>query len=137
MRKRFNLNSYIVDEVTGCWNFIGHTNHKGYGYARFGGEKKVRAHRYFYEQLVGPIPEGYEPHHTCENRRCVNPCHMVLKTVLDHKAEHGRLKLDWGKVAEIRRERKLGVPRKVLADRFGIRVDYVTEITCGRWWKEG
>lgn len=132
---RLSLSSYRVDEKTGCWIFLGHTNHKGYGYARFGGKKQIRAHRYFYEQLVGPIPEGYEPHHTCETKKCVNTDHMELLTMLEHKAKHGRLKLKPEDVVEIRERRALGVPRKVLAEKFGIRVDYVSEITRRRWWK--
>lgn len=40
----------------------------------------VGAHRYAYEQLVGPVPEGLEIDHLCRNRKCVNPAHLQAVT---------------------------------------------------------
>lgn len=37
------------------------------------GAKQVYAHRWIYEQVVGPIPEGYEVDHTCKQGMCVRP----------------------------------------------------------------
>jgi hypothetical protein len=34
------------------------------------------AHRLFYEQLVGPIPDGLQLDHLCRVRHCVNPDHL-------------------------------------------------------------
>lgn len=36
----------------------------------------VKAHRFAYEALVGPIPKGLEIDHLCFVRNCVNPGHM-------------------------------------------------------------
>lgn len=44
------------------------------GYANLAG--KYYAHRYAYELLVGPIPEGHQLDHTCFVRHCVNPAHL-------------------------------------------------------------
>ena len=60
-----------IDPDTGCWNWQGRMQPTGYG--RFG---RPFAHRYYYELLVGPIPEGLQIDHLCRNRGCVNPAHL-------------------------------------------------------------
>ena len=51
-----------------------------YGYGRFCAGARpyrtVHAHRWAYEALIGPIPEGLELDHLCRNRACVNPVHL-------------------------------------------------------------
>jgi hypothetical protein len=56
----------------GCWVWTGTTDKDGYGVLGVDG-RFVRAHRFAYELLVGPIPEGLELDHLCFNRPCVNP----------------------------------------------------------------
>lgn len=65
----------------GCWLWKGGSN--GLGYGRFmpdgrrsGSRRLVYAHRFAYEQFVGPIPEGFELDHTCRDPRCVRPDHL-------------------------------------------------------------
>ena len=36
----------------------------------------MAAHRFAYEMLVGPIPEGLDLDHLCRVRHCVNPNHL-------------------------------------------------------------
>lgn len=58
----------------GCWlwtDFLA----RGYGRISIGG-RMVRAHRFAYELLVGPVPEGLEIDHLCRVRHCVNPAHL-------------------------------------------------------------
>ena len=61
-----------------CWLWRG-TLVEGYGQFRVGG-KRVGAHRYAYELLVGEIPPGLQLDHVrawgCVNRNCVNPAHL-------------------------------------------------------------
>src|SRR5690606_1904894 len=80
----------ITNSESGCWLWVGDTRN-GYGRIRTYANKKVtyhRAHRYVYEILVGPIPEGYHLHHICENTLCVNPEHMEPKTQEEHNKIH-------------------------------------------------
>ena len=44
------------------------------------GKKRTYAHRFSYETLVGPIPEGKILDHLCRVRMCVNPDHLDVVT---------------------------------------------------------
>ena len=69
------------EDENGCWPWLA-AKKWGYGcFALEGGKVQVRAHRYAYEVLVGPIPEGLTIDHLCRNRGCVNPSHMEPVTM--------------------------------------------------------
>jgi hypothetical protein len=72
----------------GCWHWIGRVTDQGYAQVRDGHHIRA-AHRVIWELLIGPIPYRHELHHrpTCA-RRCVNPAHLTLVSVSDHKALH-------------------------------------------------
>jgi hypothetical protein len=66
---------WIVDEETGCWIWQRHMDKWGYGYLSREGRRQA-AHRWLYEQLVGPVPDGLVLDHLCERPSCVNPAHL-------------------------------------------------------------
>lgn len=72
-------------ELGPCWLWIAHLI-KGYGRFSLGSHEagNVQAHRYAWELLIGPIPEGLTLDHLCRNRACV-------KVVAD---EHGPAHLE-------------------------------------------
>jgi hypothetical protein len=63
---------------SGCWEWHSTLNGNGYGRYWSGGAQGawLMAHRFAYEALVGPIPDGLDIDHLCRNRICVNPAHM-------------------------------------------------------------
>jgi len=58
-----------------CWLWSAARTGAGYGVLAVAG-KMLLAHRFAYELLVGPIPEGLQIDHLCRNRGCVNPAHL-------------------------------------------------------------
>ena len=69
----------------GCWLWTATCYPNGYGQFRIGSQidgtrRTVLAHRFAYEQLVGPIPEGLTLDHVetrgCISKACVNPAHL-------------------------------------------------------------
>lgn len=71
---------------SGCWEWNGSRHDCGYGIfnALRLGFDGARAHRVMYELHVGPIPEGYEIRHSCDNPPCVNPAHLTPGTHLSN-----------------------------------------------------
>ena len=77
-----------------CWIWFG-CRRNGYGQIKAGGKnggKTLDAHRVSYEMAYGPIPKGFEIHHTCQNKSCVNPDHLELcENRLEHTVKHLKL----------------------------------------------
>lgn len=69
-----------VDKTDSCWNWIAGKNDSGYGKFRLNTSIMLRAHRYAYEMVKGPIPDGLVLDHLCRNRACVNPDHLEAVT---------------------------------------------------------
>jgi hypothetical protein len=71
--------SFLVEDPSGCWNWTGTMTPQGYGRFNYGGKAHF-THRWAYETLVRPIPEGLVLDHLCRNRRCCNPAHLDVVT---------------------------------------------------------
>lgn len=69
------IDRVVLKPDTSCWVWTGTTNGRGYGRVWSVGKQK-KAHRVFYELLVGDIPEDLELDHLCFNKLCVNPAHL-------------------------------------------------------------
>ena len=81
-----------VKKTDTCWLWQSATC-KGYGLFSYLG-KEVYAHRFSYELLVGPIPEGMELDHLCRSPACVNPARLEPVTHQENcrRGEAGRHK---------------------------------------------
>lgn len=73
-----------------CWEWEGHRRPDksktgksvvgGYGRMSVGGGKTQYAHIVSYEVHFGPVPEGREVRHMCNNPPCCNPLHLTSGT---------------------------------------------------------
>ncbi len=78
--------NYSYDNKT-CWLWTGPQGAHGYGRFRIrpGTKGRVYAHRWIYEYVVGPIPEGTVVDHVksrgCTSILCVNPAHLEPVTI--------------------------------------------------------
>lgn len=84
---------HIKIAPNGCWNWTGNVavnpryRHQKYGQYTVnpkrspdGKKHTMCAHRFAYICVFGPIPEGFDLDHLCENKLCVNPPHLEVVT---------------------------------------------------------
>ncbi len=152
-----------VEVVEGaCWPWRGATLR---GYGKFNSRALGRtfsAHRFAYEAVRGPIPEGQNVLHRCDNPPCCNPDHLFLGTQADNVADmvakgrgasgdrsgsrrhperlprgerHGMAKLSAEQVAEIRATPMKRGMQRAFARRFGVSEATVSYILSGKVWK--
>ncbi len=111
-------------------------------------KKTIYAHRYAWERINGPIPEGLDILHSCDNPGCINPDHLTPGTHAQNMADsvsrdrhargerNGHAKLSDKEILEIRTlyaEGKLF--QKEIAAKFGIDQGHVSHIVNGQAWK--
>lgn len=85
----------------GCWPWLGGTDGRGYGLMTH--RPTRRASRIAYGFAHGPVPEGMDVLHRCDNPPCVNPRHLWLGTAKDNVAD-AVLKGRWSTAERLRPE---------------------------------
>ncbi len=81
-KRKAKLLSRYHQLANGCWQWDGNKT-SGYGRIMVG-RRHIKAHRFFYESLVGPIPDGMVIDHLCRNHSCVNPDHLEVVTTKEN-----------------------------------------------------
>lgn len=129
-----------------CHLWQGALTRDGYGVFSYRGHS-VRAHRWLYEQLFGPIPKGMQLNHTCDIRSCVNLTHLVLGTAADNTADavskrrmaHGerahKSSLTENDIRAIRARVAAGERKSHIAREFGVTPTAIGYIVSGKNWR--
>ena len=117
---------------TPCWLWIGGQNGHGYGQVNRDG-RLWQAHRWYWEQEHGPVPEGLELDHLCRNRACVRPDHLEPVTRTENTRRGAHARLTRSQAAAIKAS---DLTYEQLADRFGVSTSAVWSIKAGKNWRD-
>jgi hypothetical protein len=77
------LTNKKIDKTTKCWNWNGRKTKAGYGQTGPHGHH-LYVHRASYAMFNGPISEGMDVCHKCDNPSCYRPEHLFLGTARDN-----------------------------------------------------
>lgn len=121
----------------------------GYGKLRLRGVV-MDAHRACWIAAHGPIPDGLQVMHSCDNRRCVHLEHLSLGTRSDnmrdavvkgrlpenfrHGADAPTARLTLEQVVDIKRRLAGGEKCTTLASEFGVVSTAISKIKHGHSW---
>jgi hypothetical protein len=146
---------YRVNKTATCWVWTG-GRISGYGAISLGSKSAGTglAHRISWEMHNGPIPDGMNVCHHCDNPPCVNPSHLFLGTLADnnrdmrdkgrggmlrpdahHGANHWRAELDPDRVLAIRARHAAGETHlATLAEQYGVSSNTIWRIVTRKTW---
>ncbi len=149
----WKLSDRVVVVDSGCWEWQGAANSKGYGVIHLKHwdwpERAPSVHRVVYMLCVGPVLDDLCVLHRCDNPPCVRPDHLFLGTNLDNIADkmakgrhrspvgenHGSHRLTAELVMEIRRRAASGETYASIARDLGFSQTQVSGVARGKQWK--
>jgi hypothetical protein len=126
-----------------CHTWLGHGHQLDYGRVHIGQGRLVFAHRYVWQAIHGPIPDGMVVCHHCDNPPCVNPEHLFLGTQQENLDDmrrksrgafgerNGQAKLRSDQIQPIRDDPR---PQATIASEYGVTVMAINRIKLGKAW---
>ena len=133
----------------GCWPWTGYRQKFGHGYIGRG-RRWILAHRYAWELVSGPIPDGMWVLHKCDNPPCCNPAHLYIGDRSANMADcYNRRRHTYGEknshailtekdVLEILQNRPKPRQRgavQSIAAKYGVSINAISAVLAGRSWK--
>ena len=89
--------AFVRIDADGCHRWTGCLTDKNYGKFKVGSRstndvRTVLSHKWYYEEVVGSVPEGFELDHLCRNHDCVNIGHLqpVTRSINQKRGSNGR-----------------------------------------------
>lgn len=147
-----DLRSHCSIDDAGCWNWLHCSQANGYGRIRRDG-RTWYVHRLAYFLVNGPVPEGLDVCHSCDNRRCGNPEHLFSGTRKDNMTDaKNKGRTARGEILAVRKRGELTAlarlttddvlrirsssdTPKILATIFGVSVSNIHCILRRRTWR--
>jgi len=141
----FNTKLNICEN--GCWEWTLGKTQDGYGKIKRNG-KTITAHKWSLERLLGrPLGQGMVTRHTCNNRQCCNPSHLLEGTPIDNVNDKIRDGRNIGPRGELQGNSKLTtsdvidiknyngpLTHKELGVLYGVSRTCITRIINGKRW---
>lgn len=81
------FSNYQEQSDTGCWEWLGRLNEKGYGVIDLGDNPPQRVHRIAFRLHNGYINDKLIICHKCDNPKCINPEHLFEGTAWDNTCD--------------------------------------------------
>jgi hypothetical protein len=144
---RLQWTGWITTTDTGCWEWSGLRNDKGYGRLWYAG-RGWNAHRLAYQAWVKPVSDDVVIRHTCDNPPCINPKHLIAGTQQDNVQDredrgrrqppkgalNGRASLTEVEAFDIKFRLSQGERVTDIARSFGMSVSKISHIKNGVTW---
>lgn len=129
-----------------CWNWTGAVMSRGYGSISHDG-KNILAHRAAYFLAHGVLPDDLCIMHSCDNRLCCNPKHLIPGTIQENNADRHKKGRSRGganrgtlnRSCKLTPEQALEVfhaqgTLKEIGEKYGLKSQSVYDIKKGRNW---